>query len=777
MRRCGKRGGAIAGAILLALVCGVCFGQDAAGSEADSGDRVEMVQLNFPPNMDIKLLVDYVSKRLGIKMLYDEGQLRKKITISAATKVPLESLPGLLESVLRMNGLALVEADVPGWKKIITGQEMASSVGLIQRDPEAMATAEPTRVLAQYFQLEHAATNEVRQAIQGMLSKPGGNVFDIPDQRTLIITDYADRLRRIAEIIALLDRPAAEVEMTFIGVEHRGAEQIVQEATKLLQEKARLAAAGRGSAQPDYTLSVTKTTNEVILIAPRGAGREAMDLIRRLDVPSEAVTETYTLQYVQPQRIDRLARELVTAPGAEAAYKSVIDAESGMLIVTAAPRVHERIAELTGKLDRRDVAEQQSRNVQFYKILNTTAAEVLATIQTLEGGGAIEAAAVAGPAAGAGKPASLKRDEGFSGPNEPPGRPGSELPKPPSYEPGEPEKKGKEDGKDDAAADGSGPSRTTAAMGDAFLTADANTNTLIVVAPPAVQARYERLIKLLDKRRPQVMVEVTLVTLDTSNNFSLGVELGGSGDIGSGGEDRYVTFSSFGLAEPDVDTGALALSPGLGFNGVVISPDWVNVVIRALADSGRSDVMSAPRLLVNDNATATLSSVAEAPFTSINASDTVATTTFAGYASAGTTVTVTPHISEGNHLQLDYAVTLNSFTGEGSGSAPPPRQTNELSSQVTIPNGHAIVIGGLTRKDFSESESKIPFLGDIPLLKYLVSSRGRNRSQSTLFVFLRPVILRDDDFADLKYLSEKDLAAAKLPGNYPASTPMVMESR
>jgi general secretion pathway protein D len=314
----------------------------------------------------------------------------------------------------------------------------------------------------------------------------------------------------------------------------------------------------------------------------------------------------------------------------------------------------------------------------------------------------------------------------------------------------------------------------TTRTGDATLTSDPNTNTIIVVAPPHVQRVYEQLIAILDKRRPQVMIEVILVTLDTSNNFSLGVQIGGS-DTFDNGRGKVVTFSSFGLGDPETDTGSFTLSPGVGFNGIVLSPDWANVVVRALAGSGRSEVLSAPRVLVNDNATASLASIAEAPFTSINASDTVATTSFAGYASAGTTINVTPHISEGNHLQLTYSVELNSFTGEGSSTSPPPRQTNNISSEITIPNGHTVIVGGLTRRDRSSSESKVPFLGEIPILKHLVSSQSRNRNQSTLFVFLRPVILRDDDFEDLKYLSEKDLAEAKLPGNYPESTPMVMQ--
>ncbi len=208
----------------------------------------------------------------------------------------------------------------------------------------------------------------------------------------------------------------------------------------------------------------------------------------------------------------------------------------------------------------------------------------------------------------------------------------------------------------------------------------------------------------------------------------------------------------------------------------MLSTDVADIVVRALSTDARARVSSAPKILVNDNATGTLASIVEAPFTSVNASTTVATTSFAGYASAGTTITLTPHISsDGSHLQLDYAVALNSFSGQGSKDVPPPRQTNSITSKVTIPDGHTIVVGGLNRHDLSKTISSVPGLGKIPILEYLFSSRNKTESDSTLFVFIRPVILKDDQFEDLKFLSERDLKSAGIPSEYPSSEPLLVE--
>ena len=201
-----------------------------------------------------------------------------------------------------------------------------------------------------------------------------------------------------------------------------------------------------------------------------------------------------------------------------------------------------------------------------------------------------------------------------------------------------------------------------------------------------------------------------------------------------------------------------------------------NAVIKALAQDTHATVRSAPRVLVNDNAVGLLASIAEQPYSSVNASTTVATTSFGGYADAGTTITLTPHISEGDYLQLEYAVELSSFTGTANPATgqPPPRQTDRVASKVTIPDGSTIIVGGLTRRETNRDVNKVPLLGDIPFLRLLFSSRGNTERTETLFVFLRPTILRDESFVDLRNLSDGDLKDAGIPTDLPQSRPVVM---
>ena len=308
---------------------------------------------------------------------------------------------------------------------------------------------------------------------------------------------------------------------------------------------------------------------------------------------------------------------------------------------------------------------------------------------------------------------------------------------------------------------------------DFKLTVDEATNTLIVVASIAQHAEIEKLLVQLDKRRPQVLIELKLIAITVSDSLTLGIELE-SLDLGDGTD--YLLFSTFGLSGIDPTSGVRTLNPGVGFNGVLLRPTDVPIVMQALATRANARTLAAPRLLISDNATGTLSSVDQSPFTSVNASNTVATTSFAGFADAGTTVTVTPHIAEGDHLSLDFQLTFSSFTGTSSGAAiPPPRSSITLASTVEVPDGYTVVVGGLVVESPSDSISEVPWLGKLPLLGPLFQSRSKSHTRSRIYAFIRPIILRDDEFEDLKFLSAEQVQAAGIKdGPMPVAEPLWM---
>ena len=126
-------------------------------------------------------------------------------------------------------------------------------------------------------------------------------------------------------------------------------------------------------------------------------------------------------------------------------------------------------------------------------------------------------------------------------------------------------------------------------------------------------------------------------------------------------------------------------------------------------------------------------------------------------------------------LLLDYSVALSTFVGESADPAiPPPRQETSLASVASVPDGYAIVIGGLEIETESEAESRTPWLGSLPLFGALFRNESDSTSRSRFFVFLRCSVMRDSSFGDLRFASRRDLDVAGVGTGAPEVRPLVM---
>ncbi len=751
----------------MAVRTGPVLGQDAAvtsGPKQPTGT----VRLNFPQEIPIQTLVDYVSQQLNLNVLYDKEITNKPINIKAPGEIPVESLRGVLASALRICDLALVDAEVPGWKKIVKVEQLPNvaptgkATDMIQKHGGGTPVTQP-------FVLQYAAVDDVAKLIEPFLTEPGGNTVTVPQAKTLIVTDYATNMLKIANWIQYMDQPKSKVTIEFMPVEHQSVEPLATQVISVLSAKLR--AEGSLKGEPEVQVVPDKHSNQLLILGSKHQVEEAKALIKALDRPLGLITQTYQFTNVRASTIDKLVQALLMPEGDSRLYRSTTDEAENLLVVTAPQSVHDQIEQLRRV---RDVALKTPESpIRFYKIKNLPVQELLETIRSIESNTATGLRRPRGlrrlPTDGRIRPA---RPNAVVGPNRMPGPVGqADSPIPPAVT---------TPPNGAAMAEAAAPAQNGAAeaalpggelLGRARITGDIHTNTLIVVAEPAVHRLYEELIKKLDQPRPQVMVEAKFVIIDTSHDFSLGVEVSG-GD--RSGLKRILAFSSYGLSTVDPVTGSLALVPGLGFNGTLVDPQTADVVTRALVTHRRARVTSAPRIVVADNATGQLTSVEEVPFTSVNASQTVATTSFAGFADAGTTITVTPRIRDETSLQLDIAITVNTFTGAGSEGIPPPRQTEEVTSQVNVPDGHTIILGGLNRGSKSHDYKGLPLLNRIPIVRSATGLTSKSETRSSMFVFIRPVILQDDKFRDLQYISEQDARKACVSRDYPVSRPTWM---
>jgi len=506
----------------------------------------------------------------------------------------------------------------------------------------------------------------------------------------------------------------------------------------------------------------------VLLVAPRSEVTLWRGLIQRLDQRQPVETVSYSPRAFSLSEIQSLIEEVALDPVTQTpgeGWRMIADELTGTLLVTATPSQHLRIKELLERLE--SAATATRRPMRSFVLKNRNAEDLVELLQNLSGAGAL-----LGPEGGDGQkpgpsgspPGSIGGTDGqaslspaldpraFQGAVPAP----QELPPARVQETARPQRRG----------------QAGLATEELSLTADPATNTLIAVGDAALLDNLASLIKTLDVRQPQVMIEVLVATLTDNQTQDLGVELQQRGMSGGSIVDLA---SLFGLGSPDLGTGTLPAAT-TGLSAVVLNPGDFSLVVRALETLNEGRSLTIPKVLVNNNQQALLDSVLQTPFASTNASTTVATTSFGGTLDAGTSITITPQIAEGDHLVLKYQVSLSSFTGESADPAlPPPRQQNKLQSVATVPDGHVIAVGGLDTQTVAEAVSQVPILGSIPILGRLFQSTSATERRTRLFVFIRANILRRDGFEDLKYLSEKDLGLAALEDGWPpAVEPMLV---
>ena len=123
---------------------------------------------------------------------------------------------------------------------------------------------------------------------------------------------------------------------------------------------------------------------------------------------------------------------------------------------------------------------------------------------------------------------------------------------------------------------------------------------------------------------------------------------------------------------------------------------------------------------------------------------------------------ISPSISASGYLRLNVALEVATFQGQASGAIPPPRLTRTINTQVNVPNGDTMVVGGIIVDNKVRTRSMIPWLGDIPLLGALFRRDSDSDNRTTLYFFVTPHILRDPNFSDLAEMSyKKKLLAAE----------------
>ncbi len=271
--------------------------------------------------------------------------------------------------------------------------------------------------------------------------------------------------------------------------------------------------------------------------------------------------------------------------------------------------------------------------------------------------------------------------------------------------------------------------------------------------------RTMELIQGLDRPEPQVMISVLIAEVSLTNNVDLGVEIAG----------QDLSFSKNAVVGPngiiqgsnyDVVGGtSLGAAGPLGFSFTVTGEDF-NFLFHALQTDSRIEVLSRPVLMVRNGEEGNITIADKVPVvTSSQVSDTGSVNVTPGREDVGIVLTATPRISPDGYVTIEMKQEISNIGGEiqlTSDFSQPIFSTREVTTNVTVRDGETVVIGGLIQSRDSDTQTKVPILGDIPYLGALFRSTSVQQSKTELLVVLTVDILRTDEDVRRMSVEQRD---------------------
>ncbi|MES1925486.1 type II secretion system secretin GspD [Salinisphaera sp. T31B1] len=465
---------------------------------------------------------------------------------------------------------------------------------------------------------------------------------------------------------------------------------------------------------PQYGHLAAYSASNTLIVSDREANAQRIaEIVAKIDRNGVQNTETIRLQYASAAEVARVIEQLKAGANGNAAagnFSVIPDTRTNSVIINGGKQERLRLRAIIADLDTE--TEQTGGTQVVY--LDYADAETLAPVlqnyadgQGATGGGTTSAG---GNAAGA---AAAVRSAG-----------------------------GRADG--------------------VSVIAEPASNALVVTAPADTMRQILRVIDQLDIRRGQVLVEAIIAEISLTRSRALGVNVAAFNDNGP-------------AAASILDQNTLNVVPSLALDGTPLSliQNGLNVALGQINDGGTSfavlvnalssntntNVLSTPSLITRDNEEAEIKVGQEVPFVTGSYTNNNAGGGVNGVVNpfntverkdVGLTLGFTPQISAGDTIQLTIDQEISSIAQNSSQTGAVDLITNNrtLTTSVEVENGQILVLGGLIDDQVTESQSKVPLLGDIPILGALFTNRSVQKNKRNLLNFIRPTILRGGGEAD-----------------------------
>ncbi|WP_417686854.1 type II secretion system secretin GspD [Pseudidiomarina gelatinasegens] len=285
--------------------------------------------------------------------------------------------------------------------------------------------------------------------------------------------------------------------------------------------------------------------------------------------------------------------------------------------------------------------------------------------------------------------------------------------------------------------------------------ADEGLNALVIRGEPSMMQEAELIVSQLDVRRAQVLIEAAIVEISDELGEDLGIQLAVGDESGGSTPVAGTNFTNVGRSLGEVLSALLTdslITPAAG--GITVGAgerdkngvSW-GVLLQALSTSAAANLLSTPSIITLDNQESEIIVGQNVPFRTGQS-----TTTGDGLSNPfttierrdiGLTLKVTPTISEDGLVRLVVEQTTEDVAESIENASDIVTNKREIKTTVLADDGETIVLGGLIKDDYQVSKSKVPLLGDIPVLGRLFSSESERRVKRNLLVFLRPTIMLD----------------------------------
>jgi general secretion pathway protein D len=283
--------------------------------------------------------------------------------------------------------------------------------------------------------------------------------------------------------------------------------------------------------------------------------------------------------------------------------------------------------------------------------------------------------------------------------------------------------------------------------------ADESTNAIIITASPAISKNIKNVISKLDIRKAQVLIEAIIAEISSSDSNELGIQWLGRGSSGIGILNFTGQIPAL-LSGLGGDASSVASAIGKGATIGVGSFDSTTkngfgAVLNALEGQGKVNILSTPSIVTLDNEEAMIMVGQEVPFITNTEIKSVGSNPFQNYErkDVGLKLIVKPQINEGDTIKLIIDLEISNII-PGSNASDLVTSKRKIKTSVMVADNKILVLGGLMDDIIRDSESKLPILGDIPVLGGIFSYKTKSKEKRNLLIFIHPTTLTNQNTAN-----------------------------